>query len=185
MRLESTFRTLKESVIHIFVLLLAPLNKSNSIVGNNRLTKHGPLDEVDESNAKMSKGTTNKEKRFTCDVCNKTCSRQSKLNIHKLKHSGKKPFKCEACGNQFYTKFELNSHKLVHRDERPHKCRKCEKTFKRQKDLSEHMLSHNEERPYDCEECKKAFKRKHHLTVHLRSHKGKNPTPVGKEIKDF
>ncbi|VDN97593.1 unnamed protein product [Rodentolepis nana] len=146
----------------------SPLNKSNSIVGNNLPTKHGPLDEVGE------------ERRFTCDVCNKTCKYKCSLDAHKLRHSDKKPFECEACGNQFYTKFELNSHKRVHGDERPYKCRKCETAFKNRSNLTRHMLSHSEERPHKCEVCKKAFKRKDDLTRHMRSHTGKNHTHVHK-----
>ncbi|VDN97405.1 unnamed protein product [Rodentolepis nana] len=152
-------------VIHILFIFLAPLNKFNSILDNDLPTKHGPLDVVDESIAKMSKEITNKEKRLSCDKCKMKFRYPSQLETHKRRHSGEKPFECESCGNQFIRKSELNSHKLVHTDERPHECRKCGKKFKRQSDLSQHMRTHT-------------FKHTHHLTRYLRSHSEERLTSI-------
>ncbi|XP_010887963.2 uncharacterized protein LOC105021764 [Esox lucius] len=49
-----------------------------------------------QKNSGTSKGTRPKEiKRFKCDVCEKTFSRNKRLVQHKLTHT--KPFKCDIC----------------------------------------------------------------------------------------
>uniref|UniRef100_A0A0R3T1X1 Protein krueppel n=1 Tax=Rodentolepis nana TaxID=102285 RepID=A0A0R3T1X1_RODNA len=163
------------------------LNKFNSIEVIDLPTKHGPLDKVGESIAKMSKETTNNEKRFSCDVCKIKFRYRYQLDVHKSRHSGVKPFECESCGKQFYTQSELNSHKLVHTDERPHECRICGTKFKRQSNLFQHMRTHtfkhthhltrhlrflSEERPFGCENANKHSK-KYNLTIHMRSPYGR------------
>ncbi|VDO04767.1 unnamed protein product [Rodentolepis nana] len=175
-QLKAINRTSKEPAIYILFVFLAPLNNSNSIVDDNDLTKHDPLDEFVESIDKMITKTTNKEKRLPCDTCKETFSYKGYFVAHKCKRKGVKSFKCESCGKSYFTKSELNSHKRVHSDEKPYECKKCGNKFKRQSDLTHHMSTHSKKRPFECGECKQ------HLIYHMRSRHGVIGEPKMKYI---
>ena len=70
------------------------------------------------------------EIRFPCEICDKSFSLESYVNIHKKQvHSGGEPSnECATCGIKFHRKNNLKKHvKAVHvEDIALRKCDKCE-----------------------------------------------------------
>jgi len=55
------------------------------------------------------------QKKYPCEFCHKRFPTPSKLNRHKLVHSGEKPYLCNLCKKGFTQKVHLNTHmKLSH-----------------------------------------------------------------------
>ena len=54
------------------------------------------------------------KKAFVCDVCKKSFTRKSSLNVHKRIHAGIESFKCDVCDKRFTQKSNLTTHLLVH-----------------------------------------------------------------------
>ena len=84
-----------------------------------------------------------KEKRFTCDHCQKTFTNKSNIFIHKRTHTG------------------------------DNSCDLCNKTFADSSFLMRHKRIHTEERPYHCGIFSKSFSRSTALTIHKRMHRGR------------
>lgn len=56
-------------------------------------------------------------KKYSCEFCHKRFPTPSKLNRHRLVHSGEKPYNCIICNKGFTQKVHLNTHKkLAHAD---------------------------------------------------------------------
>ena len=57
------------------------------------------------------------QKKYPCEFCHKRFPTPSKLQRHKLVHSGEKPYMCKICCKGFTQKVHLNTHrKLSHPD---------------------------------------------------------------------
>ncbi|PNF19066.1 hypothetical protein B7P43_G11295, partial [Cryptotermes secundus] len=67
------------------------------------------------------------EHPFSCNVCNKTLSRQAHLREHLRIHSGERPFSCDECSKSFCRQADMKRHQRTHSGERPFSCNVCNK----------------------------------------------------------
>lgn len=56
----------------------------------------------------------NEQRKYTCDICQKTFHHITDLSMHKKHHDPDKKFDCEACGREFNRLNNLQRHMLVH-----------------------------------------------------------------------
>jgi len=111
-----------------------------------------------------------KEKKFTCQSCEK-----SYFNLHQLREHIQKGLckdenrKCFICNKFFFDKHILDIHMKIHNNIREFKCEHCGKTFTQKRTLKEHYLTHNSTRNYQCNVCQKKFVQLNHLKYHMSS----------------
>ena len=93
---------------------------------------------------------------ISCDVCNKTFSRNCDLNKHMNHHT--RPFTCE-CGSSFGSKANLNSHKRTHQEKAyGFQCQQCSFVCQRTTELNRHLRKHLR-KTFTCERCGKIYHR--------------------------
>lgn len=139
--------------------------------------------------------THNKERHFTCDICNKGLIDITALRVHKESHKPKgekrlykvaKPKRtygtgtvklstkvCEICGltfksNQLYylhKRYNHNPDKVV----KKFKCGQCDYSAFSSAQIKAHTRVHTGERPYKCPHCPSAFKLSNALKYHVNS----------------
>ncbi|KAK9869614.1 hypothetical protein WA026_003360 [Henosepilachna vigintioctopunctata] len=115
-------------------------------------------------------------KKFPCKVCEKTFISKSHLNEHQKFHNEhSKKFLCSECGQRFIRNDYLVIHMRRHRGEKPFKCKFCGKGFPRTTDLTVHERYHTGEKTHLCTICGRGFGRAYNLTVHMRTHTGEKP----------
>lgn len=106
------------------------------------------------------------EKPFECPECHKRFTRDHHLKTHMRLHTGERPYHCEHCDRQFVQVANLRRHLRVHTGERPYACEFCSAKFSDSNQLKAHLLIHTNEKPFDCERCHSRFRRRHHLLHH-------------------
>lgn len=69
--------------------------------------------------------TYGEQKRWQCNLCDKSYTTKHNLVMHILDHNGIKPHLCLVCGKYFKQLSHLNTHMLTHDNVRPHVCTVC------------------------------------------------------------
>ncbi|XP_036146055.1 zinc finger protein 184 isoform X2 [Monomorium pharaonis] len=88
----------------------------------------------------------NDQRKYTCDICQKTFHHMTDLSMHKKHHDPDKKFDCEVCGREFNRLNNLQRHMLVHQqqqggNEEILSCDVCGITYKFMSSLTRHMVT--------------------------------------------
>ncbi|XP_018399848.1 PREDICTED: zinc finger and BTB domain-containing protein 41-like isoform X2 [Cyphomyrmex costatus] len=88
----------------------------------------------------------NDQRKYTCDVCQKTFYHITDLTMHKKHHDPDKKFDCEVCGREFNRLNNLQRHMMVHQqqqgaNEEILSCDVCGITYKFMSSLTRHMVT--------------------------------------------
>ncbi|XP_049820257.1 protein krueppel-like [Aethina tumida] len=124
------------------------------------------------------------EKPFECPECHKRFTRDHHLKTHMRLHTGERPYHCEHCDRQFVQVANLRRHLRVHTGERPYSCEHCTAKFSDSNQLKAHMLIHTNEKPFSCDRCHSRFRRRHHLLHHKCGVPEKEMSPVSDETEE-
>ncbi|KAK9960361.1 hypothetical protein ABG768_008222 [Culter alburnus] len=118
-----------------------------------------------------------KERKFECDLCERTFSEKWALNNHMKLHTGDKPFKCgwPSCHYSFLTLSAMKDHHRTHTGEKSFLCDLCGFAGGTRHALTKHRRQHTGERPFKCQLCNFASTTQSHLTRHKRVHTGEKP----------
>ncbi|XP_070172359.1 uncharacterized protein [Polyergus mexicanus] len=88
----------------------------------------------------------NEQRKYTCDICQKTFHHVTDLSMHKKYHDPDKKFDCEVCGREFNRLNNLQRHMMVHQqqqggNEEILSCDVCGITYKFMSSLTRHMVT--------------------------------------------
>ncbi|XP_060524469.1 protein krueppel-like [Cylas formicarius] len=117
----------------------------------------------------------NKDKQFTCGVCNRSFGYKHVLQNHERTHTGEKPFECPECHKRFTRDHHLKTHMRLHTGERPYHCDHCDRQFVQVANLRRHLRVHTGERPYSCDHCSAKFSDSNQLKAHVLIHTNEKP----------
>ncbi|OMJ28834.1 Transcriptional regulator CRZ1 [Smittium culicis] len=116
----------------------------------------------DASNQQKPKNSNlNQFKKYSCNICYASFSRQHNLKSHTLTHSTERPFICDICMKSFRRQHDLKRHKKLHTGERPHTCPTCGRGFARLDALNRHM------RAESLQSCSGIPRRGRFMNVHI------------------
>uniref|UniRef100_A0A1Y1JYE7 C2H2-type domain-containing protein n=1 Tax=Photinus pyralis TaxID=7054 RepID=A0A1Y1JYE7_PHOPY len=119
----------------------------------------------------LVKVETTKPRPYQCSICASTFTRTIHLKRHMLIHTGEKRFNCDICNKSFHLTY-AKEHMKFHSGERNYMCKVCDKKFVTNAILKRHALIHNSSRPYICPYCLKPFKTvamcRKHINIHKR-----------------
>ncbi|XP_041985486.1 zinc finger protein 492-like [Aricia agestis] len=124
-------------------------------------------------------------KPYNCYICGKNFSRLDCLRTHILLHSNERPYACDVCGKTFPTLDYLRSHKRIHSEHRSFACDVCQKIFSHIKSFQRHKHSHTNGKAYICDVCDKSFTQFSHLKTHKLIHNGDRPYGCDICVKRF
>ena len=113
------------------------------------------------------------EKKFQCNICNKSFKINANLRKHKtIVHEKDKPYECDTCGLQVAQKGHLKHHdKTVHKKIKDYLCEICDKRFTQSLHLKRHnfIMHCSTEDSLKCEFCENTLGDKTALTNHQRN----------------
>ncbi|XP_053324340.1 zinc finger protein 407 [Spea bombifrons] len=120
---------------------------------------------------------TPKERKFSCNLCDRSFRERWALNNHMKLHTGEKPFKCTwpTCHYSFLTASAMKDHYRTHTGEKSFLCDLCGFAGGTRHALTKHRRQHTGEKPFKCDECDFASTTQSHLTRHKRVHTGEKP----------
>ncbi|XP_034467283.1 zinc finger protein 407 [Hippoglossus hippoglossus] len=118
-----------------------------------------------------------KERKFECELCERTFSEKWALNNHRKLHSGEKPYKCgwPSCHYAFLNLSAMKDHYRTHTGEKSYLCDLCGFAGGTRHALTKHRRQHTGERPFKCKLCNFASTTQSHLSRHKRVHTGEKP----------
>ncbi|XP_023289895.1 zinc finger protein 568-like [Orussus abietinus] len=129
---------------------------------------------------KIPDGGSEKAKPFSCDECNKSFEKESKLQKHTRIHerakeqedSNFKRFLCHICSKTFRQNTGLMFHMRTHTGYKPHVCKYCGRGFTSNSNCINHERTHTGDRPFVCHFCSAAFAKSCTLKAHITTHTG-------------
>ncbi|XP_015591567.1 zinc finger protein 502 isoform X2 [Cephus cinctus] len=121
-----------------------------------------------------------KLKPYTCDECNKSFEKETKLQKHVRIHerakeqqdSNFKRFLCHICSKTFRQNTGLMFHMRTHTGYKPHVCKYCGRGFTSNSNCINHERTHTGDRPFVCHFCSAAFAKSCTLKAHITTHTG-------------
>ncbi|XP_063700733.1 zinc finger protein weckle-like [Culicoides brevitarsis] len=132
------------------------------------------------------------QKKFECEVCQKSYSRRQTLEEHvRLKHGSEQDFKfhCEICQRKFISEKKLKQHSISHlpaNEKMVHPCPHCDKKFTKSVNVVAHIKAvHIGLRPFICESCGRPFQSKGALKDHQITHSDEHPWACSQCPKRF
>ncbi|KAG5884490.1 hypothetical protein JTB14_001285 [Gonioctena quinquepunctata] len=121
---------------------------------------------------KVHMGSHANKRQNLCSVCGKGFNYPNALEYHMRLHTGEKNYHCEFCNKRFRMPNSLNRHRRTHTGDKPFKCQYCGRAFCSRGEVTCHEYVHTGFRPYHCKYCRKGFSKTHNLKIHLLSHRG-------------
>ncbi|KAK9885871.1 hypothetical protein WA026_013746 [Henosepilachna vigintioctopunctata] len=112
------------------------------------------------------------DKKFTCEVCQKTFACKYQLKVHSQTHITTKEFKCTLCERSFKTDKYLENHMNYNhiRSNFRHQCTYCDKSYRSEKELVQHVQTKHHGLVYKCDICFKDFYSDMYLKKHVMQH---------------
>ena len=95
-----------------------------------------------------------REKKFTCDLCQKGVGTKGGLLYHMKAHLNGRPFKCKICKRSYSTKNDFDTHNQRHSGNF-FTCDYCIKKFSTKQYLADHISLVHFPRVIKCQYCKK------------------------------
>jgi uncharacterized Zn-finger protein len=114
------------------------------------------------------------DKKFKCDICEKSYTEKGTLTKHKQKvHEQRKNYVCPHCKKKFGWKESLDRHmKTQHSQTREiFECSECKRQFWKKEGLESHYNSmHLNNLPFECDICGKVYPSRSSLHTHKGKH---------------
>lgn len=142
--LQFCYRLIQPTICQTEPLDLSLKKSGDESLGGEEIESFSP-----QSSSETTSLQSNDEKKFSCDICEKTFNKQSSLARHKYEHSGKEEDDDKTLRMRIFF--------FLHLGVRPFICDICKKAFKHKHHLAEHRRLHTGEKPFQCTQCFKRF----------------------------